>query len=230
MLCWAKKTTIFGPKQPQKPFKTAKRWETIGAAHVWLDFLASKSPLVPLNSTICPRNAPRRPLGQNGLKMGSSHLFVHPRWLRSIFGKMRLFDPFLTHFCSQNGWLVFKAFWDFRRAKTGSKQAKTTCFSIPRGLGATLKTAKFLLLVWGCLKAKMHRFWAILDHFGGGGVLGHIVVSESTKGLLARGSQAGHRVHQLCSFVWLFGTGFRLLRAKNRCFCPKTAHIWEGTS
>ena len=33
---------------------------------------------------------------QNGLKIGSFHPFVHPKWSRMSFGKMR-FDPFLTH-------------------------------------------------------------------------------------------------------------------------------------
>ena len=36
---------------------------------------------------------------QNGLKMGSFHPLVHPKWPRMIFGKMRfgpIFDPFLV--------------------------------------------------------------------------------------------------------------------------------------
>ena len=38
----------------------------------------------------------------NGLKMGSFHLFVHPKRCRIIFGKTNFSDPFLTHFWSQN--------------------------------------------------------------------------------------------------------------------------------
>ena len=38
----------------------------------------------------------------NGLKKGSFRLFLHPKWSGIIFGKT-LFDPFLTHFWSQNG-------------------------------------------------------------------------------------------------------------------------------
>ena len=42
--------------------------------------------------------SPRGPLsrlfgllrGQNGLKMGSFHPFVHPKWSRMRFGKMRI--------------------------------------------------------------------------------------------------------------------------------------------
>ena len=37
----------------------------------------------------------------NGLKKGSFHLFVHPKWSRIIYGKTH-FDPFLTHFWLQN--------------------------------------------------------------------------------------------------------------------------------
>ena len=36
---------------------------------------------------------------QYGLKMGSFHPFVHPKWSRMRFGKMRfrpIFDPFLV--------------------------------------------------------------------------------------------------------------------------------------
>ena len=54
---------------------------------------------------------------QNGLKMGSFHPFVHPKWSRMRFGKMRfwpIFDPF---FVPKQP--IFKAFWDFRRTNMG---------------------------------------------------------------------------------------------------------------
>ena len=54
------KTTFFGPKRPPNPIKTAKRSETVAILHVQLDFTVSKSPLVPFNSTIRPRNGPKR--------------------------------------------------------------------------------------------------------------------------------------------------------------------------
>ena len=54
------KTAFFGPKQPPNPGKTPKRRETAAALHVRLDFTVSKSTLVPFNSTICPRNGPKR--------------------------------------------------------------------------------------------------------------------------------------------------------------------------
>ena len=54
------KTAFFGAKRPQNPVKTAKRSETMATLHVRLDFTGSKSPLVPFNSTICPRNGPKR--------------------------------------------------------------------------------------------------------------------------------------------------------------------------
>ena len=54
------KTAFFGPKRPRNPVKTAKRSKTVATLHVRLDFTVSKSPLVPFNSTICPRNGPKR--------------------------------------------------------------------------------------------------------------------------------------------------------------------------
>ena len=54
------KTAIFRPKQPQNPGETPKRRETVTTLHVRLEFTVSKSSLVPFNSTICPRNGPKR--------------------------------------------------------------------------------------------------------------------------------------------------------------------------
>ena len=54
------KTAIFRPKQPQNPGETPKRRDTVSTLHVRLDFTVSKSSLVPFNSTICPRNGPKR--------------------------------------------------------------------------------------------------------------------------------------------------------------------------
>ena len=41
--------------------QTAERREMGGAVHMWLDFPMSKSPSVPSNSTICARNASKKP-------------------------------------------------------------------------------------------------------------------------------------------------------------------------
>ena len=54
------KAAFFGPKRPPNLVKTAKRRKTVATLHVRLDFTVSKSPLVPFNSTICPRNGPKR--------------------------------------------------------------------------------------------------------------------------------------------------------------------------
>ena len=56
---------------------------------------------------------------QNGLKMGSFHPFVHPKWSRMRFGKIHfspIFGPKQP---------IFKAFWDFRRTKMGHHKLKT---------------------------------------------------------------------------------------------------------
>ena len=54
------KTVIFRPKEPPNLGETPKRREVVATLHVRLDFTVSKSPLVPFNSTICPRNGPKR--------------------------------------------------------------------------------------------------------------------------------------------------------------------------
>ena len=59
---------------------------------------------------------------QNGLKMGSFHPLVHPKWSRMSFGKLRfctIFDPFLVP-----KQLIFKAFWGFWRTKMGHHKLK----------------------------------------------------------------------------------------------------------
>ena len=63
----------------------------------------------------------------NGLKMGSFHLFVHPNGLGSFLEK-RIFDPFLTHFLSQNNPFLrhFGILGGPKRATTSSKRAKNT--------------------------------------------------------------------------------------------------------
>ena len=62
------------------------------------------------------------------------------------FFKKRVFDPFLTHCCSQNGPFSrhFRIFHGPKRATTGSKQPKHTCLSIPSGLGTTLEKMIFV--------------------------------------------------------------------------------------
>ena len=86
-------------------------------------------------------------LGQNGLKTGSKHLFEHPKWSGSLLEK-RGFDPFLTHFWSQNGTFSrhFGIFHSPKRATTGSKRPKNTCLSIASGLGTTLEKIIFFAL------------------------------------------------------------------------------------
>ena len=50
-----------GPKNQRK---TAKRRQTVTTLHVRLDFLVTKSPLLPSTSRICPRNGPK--MAKNG--------------------------------------------------------------------------------------------------------------------------------------------------------------------
>ena len=54
-------------------------------------------------------------MAQNRLKMGSFHLFVHPKWSTITFGKTR-FGPIFGP-CLVLKQPIFKALRDFRRAK-----------------------------------------------------------------------------------------------------------------
>ena len=74
------------------------------------------------------------------LKIGSFHFFVHPKRSTIPLGKTHLrpiFDPFLVP-----KWPLLKAFRIFRgpkRVTTGSKRAKTTCFSHPSSVTTSLR-------------------------------------------------------------------------------------------
>ena len=100
----------------------------------------------------------------------------------SLFEKCG-FDPFLTHFWSQNGPFsrYFGIFHGPKRATTGSKRPKNTCLSIPSGLGTTLGKTIFFApgtLVHPPLAPAVHRLGCPQappsDHsYGGlGGLLG----------------------------------------------------------
>ena len=66
-LFWAKNVQKISAEQPENPFKTAEQLETVATPYVHLDFIVSKCPLVPSNSTICPRKA--RKNASKGSKM-----------------------------------------------------------------------------------------------------------------------------------------------------------------
>ena len=65
-ILWSK-TAFFGPKRPPNPLKTGKRRQTVPTLHVRLDCPVTKSPFLPSNSTICPRNGPK--MAKNGLNV-----------------------------------------------------------------------------------------------------------------------------------------------------------------
>ena len=75
-----------------------------------------------------------------GSKRAQNTCLGIPNGPRSLLRK-GFFDPFLSHFWSQNGPFsrYFGIFCGPKRATTGSKRAKNTCLSIPSGLGTTLK-------------------------------------------------------------------------------------------
>ena len=54
------KQPFFAQNSPQTRAKRLNRRQTLATRHVRLDFTVSRSPLVPFNFTICPRNGPKR--------------------------------------------------------------------------------------------------------------------------------------------------------------------------
>ena len=86
--------------------------------------------------------------GLNWVKLGSKWAknicFGIPNGLGSLMEK-RFFDPFLTHFLSQNDPFSrhFGIFHERKRVTTGSKQAKNTYLSIQNGLGSLLEKCIF---------------------------------------------------------------------------------------
>ena len=73
------------------------------------------------------------------------------------FLKKHIFDPFLTHLLSQNQ-PIFKAFWDFRRAKTVHHELKTH------------QKHLFWHRMWSRIIFEKSLFfctmWTLLTHFG----------------------------------------------------------------
>ena len=113
-------------------------------------------------TTCCIHVAEGTKLDQNGLKIRSKHLFVHPRWSEITFGKM-CFGPIFHPFLLPKGPL-FKEYWDFHGPKPvpmGSKWAKNTCLSIPNGLRSLLKIT-FLTNFGPICGPKTAHFQAIL--------------------------------------------------------------------
>ena len=62
-------------------------------------------------------------MAQRGLKMGSFHLIVHPKWSTIIFEK-KCFKPICHPFLVQQP-TIFKVFWDFPPAKMRHHGLKT---------------------------------------------------------------------------------------------------------
>ena len=84
-------------------------------------------------------------MGQYGLKVGSFHLSLHPKWSWVILGK-HVFDPFLTYFQFQK-WPIFRHFGIFG-VPIGPPHARNRLNplfgGIPRGLVASLKKPQIL--------------------------------------------------------------------------------------
>ena len=72
-----------------------------------------------------------------------------------LFLKKHVFDPFLTHFLTAKP--IFKALWNFRRAKTGHHELKTR------------QKHFFWHSMWSRIIFEKKKFctrWTMLTHFG----------------------------------------------------------------
>ena len=87
-------------------------------------------------------SAPKRVT--TGSKQSKNACLSIPSGPGSLLEK-RVFDPFLTHFWSQNGPFSrhYGIFHWPKRMNTGSKWAKNTCLSIRNGLGSLLEKCGF---------------------------------------------------------------------------------------
>ena len=81
---------------------------------------------------------------KTGSKWAQNTCLSLPNGLGSLLEK-HVFDPFLTHFWSQNSPISrhFGIMHGAKRASTGSKRANTTCLSIPNSLGSLLENRVF---------------------------------------------------------------------------------------
>ena len=83
-------------------------------------------------------------LTNTGSKWAQNSCSCTPNGPRSLLEKC-VFDPFFTHFPSQNGPFSrhFGIFHGPKRVTMGSKWAKNTCLSIPNGSGSLLEKHVF---------------------------------------------------------------------------------------
>ena len=129
-----------------------------GITLFWPIFDLSLVPKYPIFKAFCDFGGAK--MACNGLKVGSK--WAHFPCLGTPNGpgsflENHIFEPFGTHFWSQNCPFSrhFGIFGGPKRATTGSKCAKNTCFGIPCGPGSFLK--------------KVFSFctrWTLLTHFG----------------------------------------------------------------
>ena len=125
------------------------KWSKInvGKTHFWPIFDPFLThffvPKQPIFKAVCDFGVAK--MACNGLKMGSFHLFRHPKRSRIIL-ENPILDPFLTHFLSQNSPFSrhFGILGGPQRATMSSKRAKNTCFGIPCGPGSFLKKVIFV--------------------------------------------------------------------------------------
>ena len=83
-------------------------------------------------------------IAQNGLRIGSFHLFVQPKWSKIIFRKTK-FSPIFDPFFLVPKQPIFKAFCDFRGAKMAYNMFKMPTFHLGTPNAARLVLEKHIL-------------------------------------------------------------------------------------
>ena len=130
--------------------------------HVFEPFVVPKWPIFKALSAL--RGAKNV---QHGLRNGGFHLFVHPKWSKSIFGKTHYW-PLFTNFWSQKK-LFSRHFVTWKGPKwlaMGSKRAHFTCLCTANGLGSFLEKDIFDPFLTDLLVPNQPIFKAFCD-FGG---------------------------------------------------------------
>ena len=130
---WAQNTCLCTPNGPRSLL------EKCVFDRIFTHFCSQNGPF---SKNVGIFHGPKR--GTTGSKRVKNTCLSIPNGPGSLLRK-GFFDPFLTHFWSQNGPFSrhFGIFRGPKRATTGSKRAKNTCLSIPSGLRTTLKEMVF---------------------------------------------------------------------------------------
>ena len=130
-------TPITPPNHPRKRIRTGQNGLKMSSIHpfgqpkgtriifgkrcLWRIFEPLVVPKWLIFKTLSHSRGPK--LQENGLKTAQFQFFVHSKWSKIIFGKTHFRPIFDLYLVPKQP--IFKALWDFWRAKTGNHRLKT---------------------------------------------------------------------------------------------------------